>query len=146
MLDIIVMGLIIAQAIGRWGNFFNQEAYGPITSLETLKSLGIPSFIIKGMYISGSYHHPTFFYESVWCLIGFIIMFILRKRKTLKVGQLSSFYLIWYGIIRFIIEGMRTDSLMLGPIKVAQLVSIIFGISGLIIFIKSKNKNQYHSN
>ena len=146
MLDIIVMGLIIAQAIGRWGNFFNQEAYGPITSLETLKSLGIPSFIIKGMYSSGSYHHPTFFYESVWCLIGFIIMFILRKRKTLKVGQLSSFYLIWYGIIRFIIEGMRTDSLMLGPIKVAQLVSIIFGISGLIIFIKSKNKNQYHSN
>lgn len=138
MLDIIVVGLIIAQAIGRWGNFFNSEAYGPITSAASLKSLGIPQFIINGMYILGEYRQPTFFYESVWCCFGFLAMLIVRKYKYLKVGQLTSFYLIWYGIIRFIIEAMRTDSLMLGPIKMAQVVSIIFIISGIIIFIKSK--------
>lgn len=142
MLDIIVVGLIIAQAIGRWGNFFNSEAYGPITTAANLKSLGIPQFIINGMYILGDYRQPTFFYESVWCFFGFLAMLIIRKYKYLKVGQLTSFYLIWYGIIRFIIEAMRTDSLMLGPIKMAQLVSIIFIISGIIIFIKSAKGKQ----
>ena len=146
ILDMVVVGLIVAQAIGRWGNFFNQEAYGPITTKENLTSLFLPNFIIEGMYISGAYHYPTFFYESTWCLIGFIIMLLLRKYKKLKPGYLTGFYLIWYGIIRFMIEAMRTDALMLGPIKVAQLVSIIFVISGLtLIIIKSlKNKNVVH--
>lgn len=145
MLDIIVVGLIIAQAIGRWGNFFNSEAYGPVTTASKLKSLGIPSFIINGMYILGDYHHPTFFYESVWCFFGFIALLMIRKFKYLKTGQLTSIYLIWYGIIRFIIEAMRTDSLMLGPIKMAQLVSIIFIISGLIIFIKRNKKGTLYN-
>lgn len=142
MLDIIVVGLIIAQAIGRWGNFFNSEAYGPITTAAHLKSLGIPQFIIDGMYILGEYRQPTFFYESVWCLFGFLAMLIIRQYKYLKIGQLTSFYLIWYGIIRFIIEAMRTDSLMLGPLKMAQLVSLVFIVSGIIIFIKSTKTNQ----
>lgn len=142
MLDIIVVGLIIAQAIGRWGNFFNSEAYGPITTAAHLKSLGIPQFIINGMYILGDYRQPTFFYESVWCLFGFLAMLIIRQYKYLKIGQLTSFYLIWYGIIRFIIEAMRTDSLMLGPLKMAQLVSLVFIVSGIIIFIKSTKTNQ----
>lgn len=142
ILDIIVVGLIIAQAIGRWGNFFNSEAYGPITTAAELKSLGIPTFIINGMYILGEYRQPTFFYESVWCMFGFFAMLLIRKYKYLKVGQLTSFYLIWYGIIRFIIEAMRTDSLMLGPIKVAQLVSIIFIVSGIVILIKRPQKGQ----
>lgn len=142
MLDIIVVGLIIAQAIGRWGNFFNSEAYGPITTASHLKSLGIPQFIIDGMYILGEYRQPTFFYESVWCLFGFLAMLIIRQYKYLKIGQLTSFYLIWYGIIRFIIEAMRTDSLMLGPLKMAQLVSLVFIVSGIIIFIKSTKTNQ----
>lgn len=142
MLDIIVVGLIIAQAIGRWGNFFNSEAYGPITTATHLKSLGIPQFIIDGMYILGEYRQPTFFYESVWCLFGFLAMLIIRQYKYLKIGQLTSFYLIWYGIIRFIIEAMRTDSLMLGPLKMAQLVSLVFIVSGIIIFIKSTKTNQ----
>ncbi len=147
ILDIIVVGLIIAQAIGRWGNFFNSEAYGPITTAQHLKSLGIPQFIINGMYILGEYRQPTFFYESVWCFFGFLAMLIIRKYKYLKVGQLTSAYLVWYGIIRFIIEAMRTDSLMLGPIKIAQLVSLIFIISGITIFIKStkgKHKELYN--
>jgi len=142
ILDIIVVGLIIAQAIGRWGNFFNSEAYGPITTAAHLKSLGIPQFIIDGMYILGEYRQPTFFYESAWCLFGFLAMLIIRQYKYLKIGQLTSFYLIWYGIIRFIIEAMRTDSLMLGPLKMAQLVSLVFIVSGIIIFIKSTKTNQ----
>lgn len=142
LLDIIVVGLIIAQAIGRWGNFFNSEAYGSITTAAHLKSLGIPRFIIDGMYILGEYRQPTFFYESVWCFFGFLAMLIIRRYKYLKIGQLTSFYLIWYGIIRFIIEAMRTDSLMLGPLKMAQIVSLVFIISGIIIFIKSSKTNQ----
>lgn len=142
MLDIIVVGLIIAQAIGRWGNFFNSEAYGPVTTAEKLESHGIPDFIISGMYILGDYRQPTFFYESMWCLFGFLAMLIIRKYKKLKISQLTSFYLIWYGAIRFIIEAMRTDSLMLGPLKIAQFVSVIFIISGIIIFIKSIKKTE----
>ena len=142
ILDIIVVGLIIAQAIGRWGNFFNSEAYGPITTAEHLSSLGIPNFVINGMYILGEYRQPTFFYESVWCVFGFCAMLLVRNYKYLKIGQLTSFYLIWYGIIRFIIEGMRTDSLMLGPIKMAQIVSIVFIISGIILFIKVRKSGQ----
>lgn len=145
LLDIIVVGVIIAQSIGRWGNFFNQEAYGPVTSLSNLKSMHLPNFIIKGMYIDGSYHEPTFFYESVISLLGFIVLILIRKLKNLKVGTLTGTYLIWYGIERFIIESLRTDSLMLGNIKVAQLISLIFIIFGIIVTIFSFKKNiLYH--
>ncbi len=143
-LDILVVGLIIAQAIGRWGNFFNSEAHGPETTLAYLTSLHLPQFIIDGMYINGSYYIPTFFFESVFCLIGFIILIILRKNKNLKIGQLTSFYLIWYGLIRFFIESFRTDSLMLFSFKIAQIVSIIMIIIGIIVLIKSKKNNFYN--
>ena len=139
ILDIVVVGLIIGQAIGRWGNFFNSEAYGQITSLAKLKAQGIPMFIIKGMYILGEYREPTFFYESVWCLLGFIILLSIRKfSKKLRVGQLTGTYLTWYSIGRFFIEGRRTDSLMLGPLRMAQIVSIICIILGLILIIFNK--------
>lgn len=134
ILDIMVVGLIIGQAIGRWGNFFNGEAYGQITSLEELKEQQIPMFIINGMYILGEYRQPTFFYESTWCLSGFLAMLIIRKYKYLKRGQLTGFYLFWYGFGRFLIESMRTDSLMLGSLKMAQIVSIVFVIVGIILF------------
>lgn len=143
MTDIIVIGLILAQAIGRWGNFFNQEAFGRIVSLKTLQNLHLPNFIIKGMYIDGLYREPTFFYESVLSIIGFIILLLLRKYQKIKTGQLTSVYLIWYGIERLIIESFRSDSLMLGNLKVAQLVSIIAIISGLYLLIKSKKNKLY---
>ena len=146
MLDIIVVGLILAQAIGRWGNFFNSEAYGAITSLEKLQAQGIPQFIINGMYILGEYRQPTFFYESVGCLIGFAAMLIIRANKYLKRGTLTSFYLMWYGVLRFLIEGLRSDSLMLGPIKMAQIVSLIFAVIGLIIFIRNLRKSSDDAN
>ena len=144
LLDVIVVGLIIAQSIGRWGNFFNGEAYGRITTLSNLKSLHLPKFIINGMYINGSYREPTFLYESIFSLMGFIVMLTVRKLKKLKVGNLTSIYLIWYGIERLFIEQLRSDSLMLGPIKVAQLVSAIAIIAGIIILIKEAKKgNDY---
>lgn len=143
IVDICVPGVIMAQAIGRWGNFFNGEAHGAITSIETLKSLKVPDFIINGMNIDGVYYYPTFYFESIWCIIGFIIMIILRKNNKIKTGFITGFYFIWYGIGRFFIESSRTDSLMLYNIKVAQLVSIIGIIVGIILIIYSfKNKND----
>lgn len=147
ILDMIVVGLILGQAIGRWGNFFNSEAYGAVTTAENLAKLGIPQFVINGMYIMGEYRQPTFFYESMWCLFGFIAMLMLRKYKYLRKGQLTGFYLIWYGIERFIVEALRVDSLMLGPVKVAQIVSILFIFVGLILmfFYKKKGESQEDS-
>jgi len=145
ILDFMVVGLIIGQAIGRWGNFFNSEAHGPVTTLETLQNLFIPEFIIDGMNIGGNYYHPTFLYESLWCIIGFIMLIIIRRFKYLKIGQLTSVYLVWYGIGRFIIEGMRTDSLMFGTLKIAQLVSILMIIFGIISFIKLKKGPKFQN-
>ena len=134
--DIAVVSLIIAQAIGRWGNFFNSEAHGPITSLENLKSMHIPNFIINGMNIDGIYYHPTFFYESIWCLVGFILLLILRKfLKERKNGELTCVYLMWYSVGRFFIEQLRTDSLMIGTFKVAQLVSLSCFVIGLLFYL-----------
>ena len=145
MLDILVVSLILGQAIGRWGNFFNSEAYGPIVSLEFLQKLHLPEFIIDGMYIDGAYHHPTFLYESLWCFLGFIIMIILKHTKYLKIGHLTSFYLIWYGIERFFVEGLRTDSLLLGTFKIAQIVSVLMIVAGIIIFIITKRKSVFEN-
>ncbi len=136
MMDIAVPSLILAQAIGRWGNFFNSEAHGFATTLENLQSLHIPNFIINGMKISGVYYHPTFLYESIWCLLGFIILILVRKYyRYLKTGQLSCIYLMWYGVGRYFIESLRTDSLMFLNFRVAQLVCVITFIIGLIFFL-----------
>ena len=143
LLDFIVPGVILAQAIGRWGNFFNSEAHGVATTLEHLQSLHIPNFVINGMNIGGIYYQPTFFYESLWCLLGFLIIIIFRRFKYTKIGQVTAFYFIWYGIGRFFIEALRTDSLMLGGFKVAQIVSIVFVVIGLIIFINTFKKGRF---
>lgn len=140
LLDITVLGLIIAQAIGRWGNFFNQEAHGIAVAKETLQNYLIPNFIINGMNINGIYYHPTFYYEFLWNVLGFIIMIILRKKNKLYLGQLTGFYFMWYSFVRFFIEGMRTDSLMIGSIRIAQLISIMLFIIGLYLF-KRENKD-----
>lgn len=142
ILDIFSLSLLLGQAIGRWGNFFNSEAYGEITTYEALKSSYIPEFIIKGMYIEEAYRHPTFLYESIWCLIGVIILYFIRKKDFSVNGKQISFYLIWYGIGRLFIEGLRSDSLYLGDFRISQIVSIIIIILGLIIrlYIKRKPK------
>ena len=149
ILDMTVVGLIIGQAIGRWGNFFNGEAHGPLTTLEFLNKLHLPQFIIDGMNINGSYYQPTFLYESLWCLVGFIIILIIRRAKYIKIGQLTGFYLVWYSVGRFFIEGLRTDSLLFMGLKQAQIISVILFIAGLIIIINknkgSKLENRYNT-
>ena len=137
ILDISCIGLIVGQACGRWGNFFNMEAYGSEVTRSFLENLHLPEFIINGMHIGGHYYHPTFFYESLFCVLGLIIMLLIRRIPKIKQGMIISFYLVWYGILRYFIEGLRTDSLMLGNIKVAQLVSILFILLGIIGFILS---------
>lgn len=143
LLDIIVIGLILGQAIGRWGNFFNGEAYGKVTTLAHLQSLKLPEFIINGMYIDGAYRTPTFLYESICNLIGFFILLIVKRYKYLKTGQLTGVYLIWYSICRLIIEGMRTDSLMIGSFKMAQIVSIILIVVGILMIIFCRKGNKF---
>ena len=141
VLDTLAPYLILGQAIGRWGNFFNSEAHGGVTTLAHLKELHIPKFIINGMYINGKYYIPTFFYESVWCLLGFLLLLIIkRKDKYKNPGILLSIYFIWYGVGRFFIEGLRTDSLYLFGLRISQLVSVILIIIGITILIKIKKK------
>ncbi len=143
IIDMAVPSVILAQAIGRWGNFFNQEAHGGIVLRSTLESFKIPEFIINVMYINGAYYHPTFFYESVWCIIGFIILILLRHYKYLKVGSLTCFYLVWYSVGRFFIETLRTDSLMIGGFKVALVVSVVLFVIGIIGLMIQSRKGKF---
>lgn len=130
--------IILAQSIGRWGNFFNQEAHGGPVSVEFIRNF--PGFIQQGMYIGGTYYHPTFLYESMWDFCVFIILLIILKRSN-KSGIVFFSYLGLYSIGRFFIEGLRTDSLMLGPFRVAQLVSaagIILWLLLLLFYYRKK--------
>ena len=133
--DIAAPSLILGQAIGRWGNFMNQEAHGGPVSRAFLENLHLPDFIINQMYINGSYYHPTFLYESVWDFVGFILLILLR-RVNLRRGEMFLTYLIWYSVGRFFIEGMRTDSLMLTQhLRMAQMISIVLVIAAAVILI-----------
>lgn len=124
--DIAAPSIILGQAIGRWGNFINQEAHGEEVTRAFLENLHLPQFIINQMYIDGAYYHPTFLYESIWNIIGFAILILLR-RANLRRGELFLSYVIWYSIGRFFIEGMRTDSLMIPVVhlRIAQVISIV---------------------
>lgn len=145
LLDMAAPSLILAQAIGRWGNFFNGEAHGIATTYTELKNLLIPEFVIDGMNIGGVYYLPTFYFESLWCLLGFIILLIIRRLKYIKVGATTCIYLMWYSLGRFFIEAWRTDSLMIGGFKVAQIISIILFITGLVYLIYLSRKGKYEN-
>lgn len=139
--DIVAPSILLGQAIGRWGNFMNQEAHGGEVTRQFLENLHLPQFIINQMYIDGVYYQPTFLYESLWDFAGVILLLLLRK-ANLRRGELFFTYLIWYSTGRFFIEGLRTDSLMLGPLRVAQVISIAI-IIGSIIFIVVRRKMGY---
>lgn len=110
--DICAPGLLIGQLIGRWGNFINQEAHGgPVSEAFLRNKLFLPDFIVNQMNINGEFYHPTFLYESVWNLVGLLLLIWLRRRPFVKSGELFAGYFIWYSIGRFFIEGLRTDSL-----------------------------------
>lgn len=138
-LDVVAPSLILAQAIGRWGNFMNGEAHGDVVSYEFISKF--PEFIQKGMYLDGHYYNPTFLYESMWNLIIFLIlMIILHKKKSNENGVVIASYAVLYSVGRLFIESLRTDSLMIGNIRIAQFMSILGVIIGItyIIYVKSK--------
>lgn len=143
--DAGVVGLIIAQAIGRFGNFFNGEVYGFAVTKEFLQRILVPNFIIKGMYINGSYHLPLFYFESIWNVSGFILLLLIRKYyKKLKAGQLTGIYFMWYSFGRFFLEFLREEqyNLMLGNIKVSSLVSVLLFILGFILVIYKRKDTR----
>lgn len=139
-LDVAAPSIILAQAIGRWGNFMNGEAHGGAVSYEFISEF--PAFIQKGMNIGGVYYHPTFLYESIWnIIVCVILLIILYKKSNEDNGIVIGSYLILYSIGRVFIEGLRTDSLMLGNIRIAQLISItgiIIGASIILIIKRRK--------
>jgi phosphatidylglycerol---prolipoprotein diacylglyceryl transferase len=147
--DIAAPSIILGQAIGRWGNFMNQEAHGGEVTRTFLENLYLPQFIIDQMYINGTYYHPTFLYESLWNIAGFVLLLVLRRKVNLRRGELFLSYVIWYSIGRLFVEGMRTDSLMLTEyFRMAQVISIVLIIAGaaLIIYRRKSGmaRHAYH--
>lgn len=148
LLDLGALGLLIGQGIGRWGNFFNQEAFGTNTDTALFRMWSVKirdtlaasadKLAEKGMEVNPDMPvHPTFLYESVWCLLGFLILnYIVHKHRSFK-GEIFVLYGIWYGLERMIVEGMRTDSLYIGAttIRVSQLLSAVIVAVALVYFI-----------
>ncbi|MCM1528570.1 MAG: prolipoprotein diacylglyceryl transferase [Alistipes sp.] len=147
MLDISVLGFLIGQGVGRWGNFFNQEAFGCNTdSFLGMTGGRIQATVMNGMqmgeelYASGMVMdwtkpvHPCFLYESLWCILGFVLLSTWSKRRKYD-GQIFLMYLAWYGAERFMVEGLRADSLMIGSIRVSQALSAVIFIASVIILI-----------
>lgn len=136
-LDLLAIGLLIGQAIGRWGNFVNGEAFGAATSLPwamTVKSGG--RVIADGV-------HPAFLYESLWNAIGLMILLRHKKRRHFG-GEVFCLYLIWYGVGRFWIEGLRADSLYLGCLRISQILAFLTAAAGMLIFICERRKINKH--
>ena len=146
MFDLASIGFLIGQSLGRWGNFFNQEAFGGNTTLPW----GMTGSIIQSPADSDMLNfydpalpvHPTFLYESLWCLAGFILLHILSKKSYTFKGKLFCLYIIWYGAGRFFIEGLRTDSLAIGTLRVSQLVAAICVLGGLGLYFLLKSRAQ----
>lgn len=127
LFDIAALGFLIGQAVGRWGNFMNAEAHGGVTDLPW--GMTIDSF--------GPYH-PTFFYESLWNTVGFFLLLLFAKKWKKNHGEVFFLYLSWYGFGRFFIEGLRTDSLYLGSVRISQLLALVFFAVGLVLFLLSR--------
>ena len=140
--DIAAPSLILGQAIGRWGNFINQEAHGGIVSEQFISHF--PAFIKNQMFIDGYYYHPAFLYESFWDLIVFLLLYFYWPHKK-ATGEVAFLYLILYSAGRFCVESIRTDSLMLGPLKMAQVVSLllmIIGLTGILLLRRGGKKKE----
>ncbi len=135
--DLLAPGLLIGQIFGRWGNFFNQEAFGGVVKNVDILYTIFPDWIIDHMYISGQYRHPTFLYESLWNLFGLILIFVLRRKfKKIQLGDFLGFYMIWYGFGRAVlIEPYRTDALMMGDIRINILIPALMVVGGVIYLI-----------
>ena len=135
MFDLAVLGFLIGQGVGRWGNFFNQEAYGTFTGSNFW---GMTSNKIE-MEMGEGLVHPCFLYESIWCLLGFVVLHILSKKRKFS-GEITLMYCVWYGFERGFIELLRTDSLMLGSFRVSSLLSFVICIGAAITLLVMRNK------
>lgn len=157
MFDLAALAFPIGQAVGRWGNFMNQEAFGSNTTLpwgmysnETFEYLSSvqSSLASQGVTVDPTLPvHPCFLYESLWCITGFILLHFLSQKRRFK-GETILQYIVWYGLGRFFIEWVRTDSLMIGPFKISQIVAavcVVVGITLLLVIntkIKKNNKTE----
>ena len=128
LLDLVALGFLIGQCIGRWGNFFNREAFGEAT--DTFLKMGLMNSITGEV----EYYHPTFLYESVWNLVGFVALHFLAKKRRYD-GQIALGYAAWYGLGRALIEGLRTDSLYLGPFRVSQLLAAMSFVAAVAVLL-----------
>lgn len=139
ILDIAMMGFLLGQGIGRWGNFMNQEAFGTPTNLPW-------RMVSEGTGMVGV--HPCFFYESLWCLLGFVLLHFYGKYRQKYSGQVFFSYLVWYGFERMFVEGLRTDSLYLPfqifgmDIRVSQVLSFAIFVTGLVMLIINRKKED----
>lgn len=124
--DIMAPFMILGQAIGRWGNFFNQEAYGYEVD---------PAAVPWAMWIDGAYRHPTFLYESCWDLLVFFVLLWLARQAWVRRGEIALGYLMLYSMGRVVVEGFRTDSLMLGPLRMAQVMSLVLFVGALLVLL-----------
>lgn len=131
--DILAPLMILGQAIGRWGNYFNQEAYGFAVS-----KADVP----WAMWIDGAYRHPTFLYESIWNLLVFFFLLWLTKQLFTREGEVGLSYLMLYSVGRFVVEGFRTDSLMLGPLRMAQVMSICLFVGAALVLLYRRKSNK----
>jgi len=128
--DFVAPALVLAQSIGRWGNYANGEAHGGVTDLPW------------AILVDGKYVHPTFLYESIWNFLIFVFLITIAKSFKKKHGDLFLMYMGLYSLGRFFIEGLRTDSLMLGPLRIAQVISLVLIGVSLYFLYKRKNQNQ----
>ncbi|MCM1164767.1 MAG: prolipoprotein diacylglyceryl transferase [Lachnospiraceae bacterium] len=136
MADLASLGFLIGQTIGRWGNFVNQEAYGEVCSPDWI--FGMSGSKIMTEVEAGALVHPCFLYESAWCLVGFVLLHFYSKKLRTFDGETALMYVSWYGLGRFFIEGLRTDSLYIGSLRVSQLVAGVSFAAAMILLIVFK--------
>ena len=130
LLDLVALGFLIGQGVGRWGNFMNREAFGAAVSEDYFLAMGLTNQLTGQV----EYYHPTFLYESLWNLTGFVLLHFASKRRRYD-GQIALGYAAWYGLGRAIIEGLRVDSLYWGSIRVSQALAALSCIAALILLI-----------
>jgi len=138
MADLASMGFLIGQCIGRWGNFINQEAFGAQCDSDWIFGMTSVDIIARDGLEAGALVHPCFLYESAWCLVGFIALHFYSRKLRSFDGEIFLMYLAWYGLGRAWIEGLRTDSLMAGDIKISQLLAAVCFVVGTILVIVLK--------
>ena len=153
MFDVAAVGFLIGQAVGRWGNFVNQEAFGTNTTLPWgMISEGTTAYLqsvqatlaAQGIVVDPNLPvHPTFLYESLWCFLGFVLLWAYQRRRKFD-GEILLLYLVWYGAERFVVEGLRTDSLMVGPFRISQLIAAacVVVAGGLWLYLRRRNKGR----